>query len=150
MDKLGLRIAGLSPPGSSNSRIEAIEERISVCERTKVTEERAVDIAHMCVTGSRAAQDDFDNEQSEKLKKVVGDIELLAKKLDAIRREGKAEIGERVKEATTDISARIIRGASSEAATRAHQVGELGESVKIVASRVDGIQDTVASLGFRV
>ena len=144
MDKLGLQIAGLSPRGSNNSRIEAIEERVSTCERTRITEERAVDIAHMCVAGSRVAQDDFENEQSERLNKVVGDIEMLARKLDTVRREGKAEIGERVKEATTDIAARIIRSASSKAATRAHQIGELGESVKIVASRVDGIQDTAS------
>ena len=144
IDKLGLQIAGLSPRGSDISRIEAIEERIGVCERTKVTEERATDIAHMCVTSSRVAQDDFENEQSERLRKVVTDIEALAGKLNAIRGEWRAEIGERIKEVTTDLSTRIIRGTSSEAASRARQVGELGESVKVIASRVDGIQDTAA------
>ena len=46
IDRLSLQIAGLSPRGSSDSRIEAIEECIKICERTKVTEERALDIAH--------------------------------------------------------------------------------------------------------
>ena len=144
IDKLGLQIAGLSPRGSDISRIEAIEERIGICERTKVTEERATDIAHMCVTGSCVVQDDFENEQSERLRKVVTDIEALAEKLNTIRGEWKAEIGERIKEVTTDLSTRIIRDTSSEAASRARQVGELGESVKVIASRVDGIQDTAA------
>ena len=144
IDKLGLQIAGLSPRGSDISRIEAIEERVGICERTKVTEERATDIAHMCVTGSRVAQDDFENEQSERLRKVVIDIEALAEKLNTIRGEWKVEIGERIKQVTTDLSTRIIRGTSSEAASRARQVGELGESVKVIASRVDGIQDTAA------
>ena len=54
LDRLGLQIAGLNP--NDGTRINAIEERINVCERTKVTEERAADIAHMCVTGSRVAQ----------------------------------------------------------------------------------------------
>ena len=72
------------------------------------------------------------------------DIEALAEKLNSIRGEWKAEIGESVKEVTTDLSTRIIRGTSSEAASRARQVGELGESVKVIASRVDGIQDTAA------
>ena len=69
---------------------------------------------------------------------------MLAEKINAIRRESKVEIGERVKDVTADLSTRIIKGASSEAASRARQVGELGESVKVIASRVDGIQDTAA------
>ena len=142
LDRLGLQIAGLNP--NDDTRINAIEERINVCERTKVTEERAADIAHMCVTGSRVAQDEFENEKSERVRKVAGDIELLAEKINAIRRECKVEIGERIKDVTADLSTRIIKGASSEAASRARQVGELGESVKVIASRVDGIQDTAA------
>ena len=82
------------------------------------------------------------------MKRVVGDIELLAEKLNTIRREGKSEIGEKVEEMTTDLSARIIRSASSEAATQDHKIGELGESIKVVASRVDGLQDYVARCKF--
>ena len=55
IDRLSLQIAGLSADGVSERRIEAIDERINGCERTKVTEKQAIDIAHACVAGNRIA-----------------------------------------------------------------------------------------------
>ena len=78
IDRLSLQIAGLSLDRISERRIEAIEERINSCERTKVAEKQAVDIAHTCVAGSRVAQDEFDKETSEGLKRVIKDVEMLA------------------------------------------------------------------------
>ena len=59
------------------------------------------------------------------------------------KEDGSRELKERIEKVSADLSTRIMRSNSTEAAARAHVIGKVGESVTVVASRVDGLQDSL-------
>ena len=119
------------------------EGRADECERTKVNKEQALDIVYTCVAGSKVSQDEFDQEQAGKLARTIETVEGLAERITAMQDNGNRELKERIEKVSADMSTRIIKSSSTEAASRAHAVGKIGESVTVVASRVDGLQDSV-------